>query len=210
MRSAADVRLPCVFVDTSAFVALYAEKDKHRPRLLPEWKRLKGTKDLLVTSDVVVADTLSYLDYEAGVQVARRAGREIRTSPNVNVVNVTAADPWAALDFLRNFAEETPRRNDRPGYVDCTSLAVIRRLAIGAALVWDKHYARFSQRGGAHPVSARPLALIRARALTSASSGTLSLTCLVGVAGRRRSCGTARAGGTCACTACVSRPAARS
>lgn len=143
MGSAADARLPCVFVDTSAFVALYDDEDRHRPLLLPAWKRLKGTKDLLVTSDVIVAETLSYLAYEVSVEVARRAGREILTSPNVKVIDVTTADHWTALDFLHNFARETPRRNDRPGYVDCTSLAVIRRLAIGSALVWDKHFSRF-------------------------------------------------------------------
>src|SRR5437867_1696706 len=117
MRSAAEASLSCIFVDSSAFIALYDREDKHRPVLLAEWKRLKGTKDLLATSDVVLAETLSYLAYEVGVDVARKAGREILTSAHMKLIAATPADHWAALEFLHNFAKETPRRTDRPGYV---------------------------------------------------------------------------------------------
>lgn len=81
--------------------------------------------DLLVTSDVILSETLSYLAYEVDAETARRAGREILQSPHVKMLHATPEDHWLALDFLHDFGKLP--RTKRPAYVDCCSLAIMRR-----------------------------------------------------------------------------------
>ena len=74
--------------------------------------------------------------------LARRAGYEytadcvarILAAPEIEVVRSTRDDEIAALQWMRKFADQ------RIGFVDCVSFAIMHRLKIRTAFTFDRHF----------------------------------------------------------------------
>ncbi len=129
---------PAVFIDTWAWVALVVTDDPAHQRAEAALAKLRGQGALLVTSNFVLAETLTRLRYDFGLPAALRLERVVallRTNGWVDAQVVDDAVWAAALDWFRRFDDQ------RFSFVDCTSFAIMAQRGISEALTGDRHFA---------------------------------------------------------------------
>jgi predicted nucleic acid-binding protein len=120
------------FVDTSFWVAYRFRRDAHHHASLALWS---DRSHPLVTTDLVVGETWTFLRRRTGHSEAVGFLDNIHTSERVGVVHVdelVAEDAWA---WLRRHDERTY------SFVDATSFEVMRRGRIKEALAFDGDFA---------------------------------------------------------------------
>ena len=120
------------FVDTSFWIALQLERDRHHPEAAALWS---VRSDALLTSNHVVGETWTFLRRRAGHDPAVRFLNALRDS---KVVAVSRLD-----EQVEDEAWRWLRRHDEREYsfVDATSFALMRRLRIREALAFDGDFA---------------------------------------------------------------------
>ena len=120
------------FVDTSFWVALRLERDRHHGGARALWE---GAGSALVTTNHVVGESWTFFARRAGHRQATRFLDAVDASPAVLVRHVD--------ERLEDEAWRWLRRHDEREYsfVDATSFAVMRRLRIREALAFDGDFA---------------------------------------------------------------------
>jgi predicted nucleic acid-binding protein len=124
------------FVDTGAWVALALSRDAHHEAAREQWAMLRGAGARLYTSIPVVIETFTFLDRNAGRDVAlawKAASIDERTQVTVLACeNGDMEEAWAyfrRLDF------------HRLSLADATSFVIMKRMRIGLAFTFDHHFA---------------------------------------------------------------------
>ncbi|MEK7762694.1 MAG: PIN domain-containing protein [Nitrospirota bacterium] len=125
-----------VFVDTSAFFALADQTDRlhHQAR-----QYIELTDRLLVTSNVVVHETITLLRMRLGHEQALQFGLRLLDEATTPIVRVTPADEAKAWAIFRQYPDK------RFSFTDCTSFAIMKRLAIGTAFAFDDDFRQFGK-----------------------------------------------------------------
>ncbi|MBS1870366.1 MAG: PIN domain-containing protein [Actinobacteria bacterium] len=117
------------FVDTSFWIALLSEEDRHYAMAQALIGR-RATGPLL-TSNHVVGETWTWIRRRFGHERAVASVRAIRAVPTLTVVHVEAEVEEDAWRWLR-------RRDEREySFIDATSFAVMRRRRMREALAFD-------------------------------------------------------------------------
>ena len=134
-----------IFVDTGFFFALLSERDPDHARALEVLEKLRGQnlKDLLLTTNHVVFETITLAQARAGHGLAVEVGDILYAEQMARIHRSGFDEERAAFDYLR-------RHRDK-GYsaVDCLSFVVMERLGIREALAIDAHFThRFIARPG--------------------------------------------------------------
>jgi predicted nucleic acid-binding protein len=116
------------FADTSFWVALFLQRDRHHGEAARLWK---GRRQPLLVTNHVLGEVWTFLRRREGHGGASRAWRLITGSDSVEVWHVThqiEREAWTWLD-----------RHDERAYsfVDATSFAVMRRRRLLEALAFD-------------------------------------------------------------------------
>ena len=127
-----------MFVDTWAWVALAVVDDTNHQRAFAAMDALRASRAKLVTSNFVVAETLTRLRYDASLQMALRVAEEVAAMDELGRLQLVVVDGplWqAALNWFRRFQDQ------RFSFVDCTSFAIMHSLGIDEALTADRHFA---------------------------------------------------------------------
>jgi predicted nucleic acid-binding protein len=121
-----------VFVDTSAFYAVFDADDEEHPRARGAWEGLVSGEDLLFTSNYVLVETLALLQSRLGVEAVRAF--EDAVAPLVRVL-------WVDRGVHRESvtAVLTAGRR-RLSLVDCSSFALMRRHGLDTAFAFDDHF----------------------------------------------------------------------
>jgi predicted nucleic acid-binding protein len=120
------------FVDTSFWVALQFARDGHHGEARALWA--DRTTDLITTNHVV-GETWTFLRRRIGHRAARDFVDGVTGSPRIDVRRLDEATEKDAWNWLR-------RHDEREySFVDATSFALMRRLAIGEALAFDGGFA---------------------------------------------------------------------
>ena len=122
-----------LFVDTSAVVALLSAADEHHEDAVAVWKGIVTEGARLVTTDLVLAETVVVVRARAGFDVSVRAGERL------------FADPFEIVWVDRALLEEAWRlyrrhRDHDLSLCDCVSFAVMRRRRIDAAFAYDRDF----------------------------------------------------------------------
>jgi uncharacterized protein len=121
-----------VFIDTSAFYALFDRNDHHHSKARTAWARILGSAAPLVTSNYVLVESFALLQHRLGIDAVRGFHEDI--VPLLHVEFVTSETHQAAISGLLSAA----RRN--LSLVDCVSFEVMRGLGIKTIFAFDPHF----------------------------------------------------------------------
>lgn len=119
------------FVDTSFWIALLSEEDRH---YAAAQALVRGGPGPLLTSSPVVGETWTLIRRRFGHRRAVACVRAIHAIPTLTVVHVEPDVEDDAWRWLR-------RRDEREySFVDATSFALMRRRRIREALAFDEDF----------------------------------------------------------------------
>lgn len=116
------------FVDTSFWVALLSEEDRH---FETAQKLARDGLGPLLTSNHVVGETWTWIRRRFSHERAVACVHSVRAIPTLTVVEVDSAEEQDAWRWLA-------RRDEREySFIDATSFAVMRRRRMHEALAFD-------------------------------------------------------------------------
>jgi hypothetical protein len=129
-----------IFVDTGFFVALLDPRDENHSRAVEalEGFQNRRLKDLLLTTNNVVLETITVARYEAGHALAVKAGEMLYSEKLARLHRTTAEEEAAAFAYLRKHEDK------EYSAVDCLSFVVMEKLGIREALTLDADFAHRS------------------------------------------------------------------
>ncbi len=123
-----------IFVDTSAWLALYDRRDQNHQTAREVAEYLRKERIPLVTTDYVFDETVTIVRMRVGHGEAVILGESLLKSSVVDLVEVDRN--------LRRRAWEIFVRYDdhRFSYTDCTSFAVMRQMGIDRVFGYDRDF----------------------------------------------------------------------
>jgi len=124
-----------VFADTSGFVAAFDARDAWHAQGARAWRGLAAAGERLLTTDLVVAETVTHLRRRAGWEPSKRAGDAILKSRTIEIL---CADR-ALLDAA--FREFVRIADPKLSLCDALSFIVMRDRGVAHALTLDRHFA---------------------------------------------------------------------
>lgn len=122
-----------LFVDTSAWLAQANRTDRGHAAVRGVLASFPGR---LVTTNLVLAETVTLARYRLGHPAAVALGTALRDPNRVDLVRVTREDEAAAWELFQE------RPDKKCSLTDCASFVVMRRLGIGTALALDSDFRR--------------------------------------------------------------------
>jgi predicted nucleic acid-binding protein len=125
-----------VFVDTSAFFALADQTDRLHHQAL---QYVQSTDRLLITSNVIVHETITLLRMRLGYEPALQFGLRLLGEVTTPIIRVTSADEERAWAIFRQYPDK------RFSFADCTSFVIMKRLGIGTAFAFDEDFRQFGR-----------------------------------------------------------------
>lgn len=122
-----------IFVDTSAFIPLILQTDEFHNTASVWWQKHTGTS--IVTSNLVVIETLGWIRHKAGKAIAVKAGMHLLFNTDIRREKILSPDEEEAWKIFQN--------KDGRGLsmIDCTSFALMKRLKITEAFTFDTDFA---------------------------------------------------------------------
>jgi predicted nucleic acid-binding protein len=129
-RAAISSRL---FVDTSAYFALYSADDEHHARAVAV---AIAARRRLFTTNYIVAETHALFLRRVGRNAGALFLEEMDRSSTV-VERVSLQDEHRAREIIFNQPDKTYT------LTDATSFAMMERLRIGTAFTFDRHFAQY-------------------------------------------------------------------
>lgn len=126
-----------IFIDTSAFYAMEVEEDiNHRSAVKVRKKIAENSYGLPVTTNLVLAETITLLRLKAGFDEAVAFGEKVFASRSLQVVKVDEGIEKRAWRLFRRYSDK------RLSFADCASFAVMRELKISKAFTFDDHFSQ--------------------------------------------------------------------
>lgn len=120
-----------IFVDTSGRYAAYVPKDS---RYAAVSALVEDSSLELLTTYLVLAETLNLLRARGETERAKLLGRSLLEGAAANMVYLTPAD------FERAFVLFSTHRDKAWSFIDCTSLVLMQRLGVSEAISLDEHF----------------------------------------------------------------------
>jgi predicted nucleic acid-binding protein len=123
-----------VFIDTSAWFALTADRDVNHAIAARHLRRLAAQGRPLATTNHIVGESFTLVRRRLGSRVALNFLRRVRSTSLVRRTFVPVAWEEEAERLLEQY-------DDQPfSYVDATSFVTMRRLEIQEALAFDRDF----------------------------------------------------------------------
>lgn len=123
-----------VFVDTSAWIALFSRRDQNHKSAEGEFRRLITSKRRLITTNLVLAEIHRLLLHRAGVQAAASALARIEASPLVQIEFPDKKHHQSAKAWIDELQEHPV------SYTDAVSFAVMKDCRCTNAFTYDYHF----------------------------------------------------------------------
>ena len=125
-----------LFVDTAGWVACADAADPAHPRAVAARDHWLDEGGLLVTTDYVADETLTFLRLRLGLNAAEAWWRQVDGSSRLRweFVGLARADKARGLFFRY--------RDKEFSLTDCTSFVVMRELKLREVLTTDHHFAQ--------------------------------------------------------------------
>ena len=125
-----------IFVDTSAWFALYDRRDDAHGNATRFWYELKRQPARLVTSDYIFSEAITLTRARGGHTAACRLGEFLQKSAVVELAEVTSPVRAQAWDLFVRHADKDF------SFTDCTSFVIMRELNMTNAFAFDEHFAQ--------------------------------------------------------------------
>lgn len=123
-----------VFVDSSAFIALFSADDSNHQRADHLFRTLLAERRPLVTSSLVVAEVHRLLLFRAGIAAARAAIGRIDAAATLRLQFPAHRHHEAALAWLTRLSDQVI------SYADAISFALMADLKLEHALSFDHDF----------------------------------------------------------------------
>jgi predicted nucleic acid-binding protein len=124
-----------LLVDTGAWVALADQDDQYHTRAVAAYPGLLKEYQRLVTTNLVVAESYIILRLTLGHAAAITFLENLKASPRIERVYVTADLEAEAEAILRRYSDQDF------SLTDAVSFALLRRRGLSAAFAFDAHFA---------------------------------------------------------------------
>jgi uncharacterized protein len=139
-----------IFLDTSFLYPLLSEEDVDHRRVREVFESYRGQrlKDLFVTTNLVVGETITLIRSTPprSHTAAVKAGEYLFAEKIARVHHVTAEEERAAFMYLKRYADK------EYSFTDCASFILMEHLGIREALAIDSDFThRFIARPGPRP-----------------------------------------------------------
>jgi uncharacterized protein len=119
------------FADTGIFLALHHRLDQHHKDAVSLWPTLEKP---VHTSNLVLVELAKLLGQRVGYRYAADQVANLYSAREVKVLFSTRLDELDAIRWMRKFADQ------RIGFTDCVSFAIMRRHKIRTAFTFDRHF----------------------------------------------------------------------
>ena len=124
-----------VFADTSGFIAAFDSRDSGHAAAARAFRSIAKTGQPVVTTDLVLSETLTHLRRRGGWEPSKRAGDAILGSRAFQIVCADRDSLEAGYrEFIRN-------ADPKLSLCDAHSFVVMRDRGITRALTFDRHFA---------------------------------------------------------------------
>ncbi len=126
-----------VFVDTSAFIALRVKDDMNHGRAQAFLYVIRKDKLRLHTTNFVLDEVYTYFcrSHHVAVEMAEL----IMNNPLIALHRISAEDERDAFRIVKSYSDKDF------SYTDATSFAMMARLNIKSAFVFDEHFAQYGK-----------------------------------------------------------------
>lgn len=125
-----------VFIDSSALIAFYAVHDERHTDVMRILDQLGQDDRLLVMTDYILDEVVTFLRYRYGYALALRAWEELESGRIASVEPVTTRDRLSALQLFKRYNQL------KLSLTDCVSFAMMRTLNICDAVSFDDDFRR--------------------------------------------------------------------
>ncbi len=123
-----------LFVDSSAWIALFDESDKYHAVATANLRGLEGQRVSFLTSDYIFDEAITVLLNRGGWRIATRFGEWLLAADSIEMVFV---DKWvwqAAWDMFQIYDDK------EWAFTDCTSFVLMRQHNLWRAFTFDNHF----------------------------------------------------------------------
>lgn len=123
-----------IFIDTSAWVALFVRQDEYHDEAATFWGELRGASVTPMSSFDVFGETLTVIRSRAGLDQALEFGEAFLGSRVLAREEVDAATRQQAWGLFKQY-------RDKPlSFTDCTSFALLRKRGLRHVFSFDEDF----------------------------------------------------------------------
>lgn len=121
-------------VDTSAFIALFYEKDVFHDKAIDWWKKNIGKN--LVTTNMVIMETISWIRYKSGIDEAVEVGSLLYASADLRRIRIGQKDEEVGFKLFKKC------QSRGVSMVDATCFSVMKRMGIDKYFGFDDDFTK--------------------------------------------------------------------
>lgn len=126
-----------IFVDTSAWCALYDKDDNNHTKALKTTSVLEKKQAKLYTSNLVFAEIVTLVRARIGHKEAVELGKWLLQERAAEIVDINREVQRKAWDIFMRYDDKSF------SFVDCSSFALMEELNIDEAFAFDKHFEQY-------------------------------------------------------------------
>ena len=121
-----------LFIDTSAFYALFDRDDANHVRAKKRWNDVLSMENTIITSNYVLVESFALMQHRLGLDAVR--GFQEDVLPVINVEWVNGSIHRAGVSALLAASKR------KLSLVDCVSFETMRSLGIKTVFAFDPHF----------------------------------------------------------------------
>ncbi len=123
-----------VFVDTGAWIALAERSDVHHLQANAIADELGKENSLLITSDYVLDEALTWFRYNVGHKVATKFAAQVLSSNVIEVLFIDETIFNKTIELFKKYDDQ------KFSFTDCSSFVLMRSHRIRQAFTFDAHF----------------------------------------------------------------------
>ena len=130
-----------IFVDANAFIGILNRKSSFHQQAIEKSERLKQESEVLVTSDIVVAETITVLSSRIDRKLALVFGSDIEAG-NVQIFYLEPDTLNLAWQIFQTLTSKNV------SFFDCTSFAIIEKYKLSKVFSFDSDFQKYGKKLG--------------------------------------------------------------